>query len=229
MSHSPTEACIQSVKQRIKELEERYNILKEKRVQLFETPMKKGKAYLKALKLKLTNFKSDHKKDGNGIEANMFQVLRIKYGVKIQAYHGKTRTGKDIQKVMENASIIFAEFASILKANKKKYCELCDACIDALCAQFSRLVVLWDGAFSYASKLDPSTEDIIQYRRFVTAAVHADVQEDLSVTPKVYLMWNHVELQMRLPGGLAWKREDWVEHMHQVTNRLRTQFSTINK
>ena len=39
-------------------------------------------------------------------------------------------------------------------------------------------------------------------------------------------MWNHVELQMRLPGGLAWKREDWVEHMHQVTNRLRTQFST---
>ena len=82
-------------------------------------------------------------------------------------------------------------------------------CIDSLCAQFSSLFVLWDGAFSYASK-----------------SVHAHMQEDLSVTPKVHLMWKHVELQMRLPGGLAWKREDWVEHMHQVTNRLRTQFST---
>ena len=127
---------------------------------------------------------------------------------------------------MENTSVIFAEFVSILKANKKKDCELCNACIDALCARFSRLFVLWDGAFSYASKLDPSTEDIIQYRRFITAAVHAHVQQDLSVTPKVHLMWNHVELQMRLPGGLAWKREDWIEHMHQVTNRLRTQFLT---
>ena len=127
---------------------------------------------------------------------------------------------------MENASVIFAEFTSILKANKKKDCELCDACVDALCARLSRLFVLWDGAFSNASKLDPSTEDIIQYRRFVTAAVHAHVQEDLSATSKVYLTWNHVKLQMRLPDGLAWKREDWVKHMHQVTNRLRTQFST---
>ena len=25
---------------------------------------------------------------------------------------------------------------------------------------------------------------------------------------------------------MTWKREDWVEHMHQVTTRLRTQFST---
>ena len=52
------EIGIQSVKQRIKELEESYGILKAMRVQLFEYPMKKGKAYLKALKLKITNFKS---------------------------------------------------------------------------------------------------------------------------------------------------------------------------
>ena len=54
--------------------------------------MKKGKADLKALKLKLANFKSDHKKDGDGIEAKMFQVLRIKYGMNIQAYHDQTTT-----------------------------------------------------------------------------------------------------------------------------------------
>ena len=46
------------------------------------------------------------------------------------------------------------------------------------------------------------------------------------MTPKVHLMWKHIAHQMRLPGGLAWKREDWVEHMHQITNRLRQQFRT---
>lgn len=96
-------------------------------------------------------------------------------------------TGKDIQKVMENASAIFAEFASILKANKRSDCVLCNEGIDALCARFSNLFVLWDGAFSYASKLNPSEDDIQQYSRFVTAAVQAHVAEGLSVTPKVRL------------------------------------------
>ena len=39
-------------------------------------------------------------------------------------------------------------------------------------------------------------------------------------------MWKHVAQQMELPGGLGWKREDWVEHMHQITCRLREQFRT---
>ena len=45
-------------------------------------------------------------------------------------------------------------------------------------------------------------------------------------SPKVHLMWKHVALQMELPGGLGWKREDWVEHMHQITCRVRDQFRT---
>ena len=223
---SDLEKGIEKVKLTIKKSQKIFDSLKAKRVQLFEAPLKRGKAYLKTLKTKIATSKSEHKKDGDGIEAKLFQVLKIKYGVKIQAYHGGTLTGKDIQKVMENASAIFTEFASILKANKRKDCELCNECIDALCARFSNLFVLWDGAFSYASKLDPAEDDIKQYSRFVTAAVHAHIQEGLSVTPKVHLMWKHVAQQMRLPGGLAWKREDWVEHMHQITNRLRTQFRT---
>ena len=86
---------------------------------------------------------------------------------------------------MENASVIFAEFASILKANKKNDWELCDACIDALCARFSILFVLWDGAFSFASKLDPSAECIIQYRRFVTDGVHARSLTDSKILSEV--------------------------------------------
>ena len=84
--------------------------------------------------------------------------------------------------------------------------------------------MLWDGAFSHASKIDPTEEDIVMYKRFVLAAVMSHVTEGLSVTPKVHLMWKHVEEQMRFPGGLGWKREDWVEHLHQVTCRIRDQF-----
>ena len=47
------------------------------------------------------------------------------------------------------------------------------------------------------------------------------------MTPKVHLMWNHVEHQIKLPGGLGWKREDWIEHMHQITYRVRDQSRTM--
>ena len=72
---------------------------------------------------------------------------------------------------MENASGIFTLFASILKANKKEGCQLENAKIDDLCTRFSNLFVLWDGAFSYASKLDPTADYSKNYRSFVTAAV----------------------------------------------------------
>jgi len=121
---------------------------------------------------------------------------------------------------------IFSLFAGILKANARAGCVMTHPEIDAFCAQFSNLFVLWDGAFSYASTLDPTDDDITQYKRFVTAAVNAHVAAGLSVTPKVHLMWKHVAQQMKLPGGLGWKREDWVEHMHQITHRLRVQFRT---
>ena len=37
-------------------------------------------------------------------------------------------------------------------------------------------------------------------------------------------MWKHVADQMKFPGGLGQKREDWVEHHHQITSRIRAQF-----
>ena len=49
----------------------------------------------------------------------MFSVLRDMYGVKLQAYHDGCLTGKDIQKVMSNASEIFSCFARKLKGNNK--------------------------------------------------------------------------------------------------------------
>ena len=175
-------------------------------------------------------FKSTRKRSGDGFEGALFTILKVKYDIKLQAYHGGTMTGKDIQKVMENASKMFTLFAGILKANRRpdsKYDS--PEKIDELCNSFAGTFVLWDGAFSFASKIAPSKEHgILQYIRFVTAAVNCHVAQGCSVTPKVHLMWRHVADQMECPGGLVQKREDWVEHRHQITCKERVQFGKTN-
>ena len=69
--------------------------------------------------------------------------------------------------------------------------------------RFYHLYVLWDGAFSHVSKVDPTEEDIVMYKQFVLAGVMSHVAEGLSVIPKVHLMWKHVEEQIRFLGGLG--------------------------
>ena len=138
----------------------------------------------KKLNDKIEQFKKDRRKDGDGIEAEMFSILKKQFNVTIQAYHGGSLTGKDIQIVMENASDIFSKFAVVLKS-KKRNDGMDDTEIDSLCLRCADLSVLWDGAFSYASKLDPTNEDIATYERFVNAAVNWHVQFGCNVTPKV--------------------------------------------
>ena len=82
-------------------------------------------------------------------------------------------TGKDIMKVMENAHEIFPLFAQILKTHGKGVDDggMSDESIDELCESTRQLFVLWDGAFSLASTIDPDENDILKYKRFVSAAV----------------------------------------------------------
>ena len=149
--------------------------------------------------------KSKRKKKGNGIEDQMFKLLSLPpYQIKVQAYHGDTMTGKDIQKLMENAHEIFPKFAEILK-NEVKEGGMSPTEIDQLCESTKRLFVLWDGAFSFASTINPKQADIDCYKAFVQAAVQSHVEYGCNVTPKVHLMWKHVAPQMKLPGGLGQK------------------------
>ncbi|KAL7526841.1 hypothetical protein ACHAXR_001674, partial [Thalassiosira sp. AJA248-18] len=90
--------------------------LKKKRAKIANR-LKNARAYLKKIKNEIKDFKKSRRKSGDGIEAEMFKILKIRYGIKMQAYHGGTMTGKDIQKFMSNAAEIFSLFAGILKAN----------------------------------------------------------------------------------------------------------------
>ena len=199
--------------------------LKKKRARITNR-LKNARAYLKKIKDEIVAYQSCRRRSGDGIEAEMFKILKVKYGIKLQAYHGGSMTGKDIQKVMENASEIFPLFANILMANKRPDSKFSTQDeIDDLCNSFKNAFILWDGAFSFASKISPSEDNVQQYSRFSTVAVYSHVSLGCNVTPKVHMMWKHVKDQMmKVPGGLGQKREDWIEHHHQITSKERAQF-----
>ncbi len=182
---------------------------------------------LKVLKGKMKEYRSATKKRPVSIESLLYDAMKEK-GVEVQSYHGGALTGKDIRKVMDNATELFDTFASILKKHKKEGCIFTGDKIDLLCDQFKAVFVLWDGAFSYARKIDPTEEDCARYEEFITAAVIGHVNLGCSVTPKVHLMWKHTLYQMKnVPGGLGNKMEDWVERQHQDEARIRKRLSRM--
>jgi hypothetical protein len=53
-------------------------------------------------------------------------------GVELSSYHGGSLNGKDIEKVMNNATHLFDEFASIFKKWKREDCLLSDNDINSM-------------------------------------------------------------------------------------------------
>ncbi len=96
-----------------------------------------------------------------------------------------------------------------LKLGKRDNCELSNKSIDGVCHHFQTVFVLWDGAFSFARKINPMEENAQMFRQFVDAAVTGHVNLGLTITPKVHLMLKHVWWQMKnIRGGLVYKIED---------------------
>ena len=157
----------------------------------------------------------------NSLESQVFKILKG-IGIEQSCYHGGSLNGKDIKKVMNNATYLFDEFSSLLKAGKREDCEFDDEWIDALCQHFKLVFLLWDGAFSLARKKNPTTEHSKQYQQFINAAGIAHVNLGLTIIPKVHLMFKHVRWQMyNIKGGLEDKMEDWIERLHHVGKQLR--------
>jgi hypothetical protein len=150
-------------------------------------------------------------------------------GVELSSYHGGSLNGKDIKKVINNASHVFDCISVVFKEGKRDDCLLLtDAEIELLCLHFREVFILWDGAFSLARTVNPMELDVITYRRYVLAAVEGSKALQCTVTPKVHMMLKHVEWQMtNMKGGLGDKMEDWVERLHQTGMRTRQRFCTL--
>ena len=152
--------------------------------------------------------------------------MKLLFCIQLPAYHGGKLIGKDCVKMMANAYAMFTHFSDILKRNKKENCVYSNEMIEELCSDFSRLSVLWDAAFSLASKINPTPDDLKEFKRYVRAAIFSHQAMTISITHKDHLMWRHVASAMALPGGLGKKREDWLEHQHQEGSAIRKQYRT---
>ena len=126
-----------------------------------------------------------------------------------------------------NATYVFDEFAKKILKEGRKADGLTEAEIDKLCEDHKVTLLLWDGAFSTARTIDPTEDDIGLYKQFVYAAVVCHVRIGCNVTHKVHLMWKHVAVQMKVPGGLGQKMEDWLELQHQGGMSSRVQYRTM--
>ena len=124
-------------------------------------------------------------KKEHSVESKMFRVLK-KIGVELSSYHGGSLNGKDIKKVMNNATHVFEEFAVIFKEGKRENCTLSNEAMDAMCVHFREVFVLWDAAFLLARTVNPMKQDITTYQQYVLAAVHGNSALCCTVTPKVY-------------------------------------------
>ena len=91
--------------------------------------------------LKLKGMQATKGKQEGSVDTKLFKVLK-KVGVELSSYHGGSLDGKDIKKVMNNATFTFEELAIIMKEGKRPDCILTDANIDALCLHFQGVFVL---------------------------------------------------------------------------------------
>ena len=159
----------------------------------------------------LHTLQSSKAKSATSLETNIFRVLKG-IGVEQLSYHRGSLTGKDIKKVVNNATYLFEEFASILKLGKRDDCELSNDAFNTLCQHFHTVFLLWNGAFASVRKINPMLEDAETYGQFVEAAIAGHLQLGLTITPEVHLLLQHVQKQMvEIGGGLGNKMENWVE------------------
>jgi hypothetical protein len=117
------------------------------------------------------------------IETKIFKVLK-EIGVELSSYDGGSLNGKDIKKVMNNASHVFDNFFLIFKEGKREDCVPSDAEIESLCLHFCKAFVLWDRAFSLARTVNPMEIDAIIYKRYVLAAVKGSNLSNAPSPPK---------------------------------------------
>jgi hypothetical protein len=100
------------------------------------------------------------------VETKVFWVLK-EIGVELSSYHGGSFIGKDIKKVMNNATHLFDAIAAIFKEGKRDGCLMSDTDIHSMCLHFWEVYVLWDGAFLLARMVNPTLDDAETYQKFV--------------------------------------------------------------
>jgi hypothetical protein len=108
--------------------------------------------------LKLKAMRTNKVNDQLSIETKVFKVLKD-IGIELSSYHGGSLNGKDIKKVMNNASHVFDCISVVFKEGKRDDCLLSDAEIELLCKHFCEVFVLCGNVLTWnLCKIIPITQ-----------------------------------------------------------------------
>jgi len=165
------------------------------RKKTYADKLQKARRALADQQIKLKGMRSEKVKGRESIETRIFEVLK-ELGAELSAYHGGSLNGKDIKKVMNNATHVFEKVAVILKKGRRDNYILSEEALDAMCLHFREVFVLWDAAFLLARTVNPMEQDIETYQRYVLPAVQGNALIRCTITPKVHLMLKHLAWQM---------------------------------
>jgi hypothetical protein len=170
--------------------------------------LKKARRTLTDHQAKLKEMRKAKVRGQQSIETKVFKVLK-EIGVELSSYHGGSLNGKDIKKVMNNASHIFDLFVAFFKEGKREECLLAYTDIDVMCLHFWEVYILWDGEFLLARRINLTDEDAEAYQTFLLVAVSGSKIVQCIITPNVHTIMRHVQWQMKnIPGGLGDKMKD---------------------
>ncbi len=126
--------------------------------------LNKARRTLAKQQTKLNEMRKGKVRRQSSIETKVFAVLK-EIRVELSSYHGGSFNGKDIKKVMNNATYLFDAFAVIFKEGKREMCLLSDTDIDSMCLHFREVYVLWDGAFLLARTVYTTNNDAETYQK----------------------------------------------------------------
>ena len=180
-----------------------------------------------SLKRDADNFMKDRKQKEDSIDTLAEKIL-IRFGVKIDAYHGGTLVGPAILKLFSNIDPIFEEI--VLLGEQRIAQRIQDDTplrpppsfheFRSVLKQHKHLLQIQNSVYAGLRTISPSKKQLHLTKSDLSAMKKLWKQLNFSFTPKAHLLFSHAYDDMVRFDGLGDKTEDFIEKRHQDQKRF---------
>lgn len=203
-----------TVRQRISELIAAIKVLKANKKRI-EDILNESKKSVKEKKDREKNYKQEIGRPVRDVLPKIEKILQ-RHRIEKPYYHGGLYNGKAMNKLMTSSRIIMEDVkAMIMELSREERCS--DEEVVETMEKFTNILSVFDALFSMART--PSglmTDDgVDKLRNLADLALRLWRGLDLSITPKVHAIEDHMVDQIRRLKGIGDLGEDFVERSHQ--------------
>ena len=151
------------------------------------------------------------------------KILKVKHGITKSHYHGGEYNGKGMLKLMTNSDTLMKDFCNYKIEKIPENERASNTEVQEITSKYSKILLVFDKIFSTArsSTGSLSDDDIALLVTFLQQAMVLWRKLQLSVTPKVHVLEDHlVEQLLKEEHGVSLRgigefTEDFVEQAHQ--------------